>query len=49
MKIIDKAKCRGQENHIVHEIAILKVVKHENIVQLYDVFETRSSLYLLME
>ncbi|KAI9203693.1 calcium/calmodulin-dependent protein kinase type 1D-like protein [Polychytrium aggregatum] len=49
MKIIDKNRCRGQEDHIVKEITILKSIKHKNCIQLYDVFETKNSLYLQME
>ncbi|KAI9030455.1 calcium/calmodulin-dependent protein kinase type 1D-like protein [Hyaloraphidium curvatum] len=49
MKIIDKSKCRGQEEHIVKEITILKKLDHQNIIRLYDVFETREKLYLQME
>ena len=49
LKVIDKKRCRGQEKHLVHEIAILKHVNHPNIIRLYDVVETKSRLYLLME
>lgn len=49
MKIIEKAKCKGQEEHIIKEITILKKLSHRNIIHLYDVFETRDKLYLQME
>lgn len=49
MKIIDKQKCRGQEDHIVKEITILKRLNHKNIISLYDVYETKDKLYLQME
>ena len=49
MKIIDKSKCRGQEEHIIKEITILKKISHKNIVKLYDVYETKDKLYLQME
>ncbi|KAF2722162.1 Pkinase-domain-containing protein [Polychaeton citri CBS 116435] len=31
------------------EIAIMKLLEHENIVRLYDVWENRAELYLIME
>ncbi|KAJ3091888.1 calcium calmodulin-dependent protein kinase type 1G [Quaeritorhiza haematococci] len=49
MKIIDKAKCRGKENMIETEVKILKKVKHENIIQLYEMYEIENKIYLLME
>lgn len=49
MKLIDKAKCKGQEEHIVKEITILKKLAHKNIIRLFDVFETKDKLYLQME
>lgn len=49
MKIIDKKRCRGHEAHIISEISILKKLKHDNIVNLYDVYETKDKLYLQME
>jgi len=49
MKVIDKARCAGQEKHIIHEIAIMKHLNHPNIVRLYDVFETNDRLYMQME
>ncbi|EPZ35205.1 Serine/threonine-dual specificity kinase domain-containing protein [Rozella allomycis CSF55] len=36
LKVIDKSKCKGHEDHIVKEVAILKNVHHENIIRLYD-------------
>jgi serine/threonine protein kinase len=49
IKIIDRQKCAGKENMIQSEISILQKVKHENIVQLYELFETKDKIYLVME
>jgi serine/threonine protein kinase len=49
IKIIDRAKCAGKEGMISSEIAILKKVEHENIIQLYELFETEAKIYLVME
>ncbi|KAJ3222060.1 calcium calmodulin-dependent protein kinase type 1G, partial [Clydaea vesicula] len=49
MKIIDKAKCKGKESMIDTEVNILRTAKHENIIQLYEIFEIDAKIYLLME
>lgn len=49
MKIIDKSKSKGMEGQIIKEISILKRIKHENIVRLYECFETRDKIYMQME
>ena len=49
VKIVDRKKCAGKENMIQSEINILKKVKHEHIVQLYELFETEAKIYLVME
>jgi calcium/calmodulin-dependent protein kinase I len=49
VKIISKAKCKGFEEQLVREIAILKKMNHPNIVNLYNVWETSESVYMLME
>ncbi|KAI3649885.1 hypothetical protein MP228_005517 [Amoeboaphelidium protococcarum] len=49
IKIIDRSKCVGKENMIQSEINILKKVKHDNIIQLFDLFETENKIYLVME
>ena len=49
MKIIDKSKCKGKENMIDTEINILSKVHHENIVQLYDLYQIENKIYLVME
>ena len=49
IKIIDRAKCVGKENMIQSEVKILQKVKHDNIIQLYGLFETAQKIYLVME
>ncbi|KAJ3357817.1 ribosomal 40S subunit protein S1B [Entophlyctis luteolus] len=49
IKIIDKAKCKGKESMIDTEINILLTVRHENIVQLYEMFAIEDKIYLVME
>ena len=49
MKVIDKSKLRGKENMIENEIAIMKACSHSNIVRLYEEYETRNEIYLIME
>uniref|UniRef100_A0A673MFK5 Serine/threonine-protein kinase DCLK2 n=1 Tax=Sinocyclocheilus rhinocerous TaxID=307959 RepID=A0A673MFK5_9TELE len=49
LKIINKGKCRGKEHMIQNEVAILRRVKHPNIVLLIEEMDTYSELYLVME
>ncbi|KAK2817202.1 hypothetical protein Q5P01_025393 [Channa striata] len=49
LKIIDKAKCRGKEHLIENEVAVLRKVKHPNIIMLIEEVDTPSELYLVME
>uniref|UniRef100_A0A3B4CTU7 Serine/threonine-protein kinase DCLK2 n=1 Tax=Pygocentrus nattereri TaxID=42514 RepID=A0A3B4CTU7_PYGNA len=49
LKIINKGKCRGKEQMIQNEVAILRRVKHPNIVLLIEEMDTYSELYLVME
>ncbi|XP_068177982.1 serine/threonine-protein kinase DCLK2 [Antennarius striatus] len=49
LKIIDKAKCRGKEHLIENEVAVLRKVKHPNIIMLMEEVDTSSELYLVME
>ncbi|KAJ3113892.1 calcium calmodulin-dependent protein kinase type 1G [Phlyctochytrium bullatum] len=49
MKIVDKSKCKGKESMIDTEVSILMRVRHENIIQLYEMYEIDSKIYLLME
>ncbi|XP_033941976.1 serine/threonine-protein kinase DCLK2 isoform X1 [Pseudochaenichthys georgianus] len=49
LKIIDKAKCTGKEHLIENEVAVLRRVKHPNIIMLIEEVDTPSELYLVME
>ncbi|KAG9263704.1 serine/threonine-protein kinase DCLK1a isoform X1 [Astyanax mexicanus] len=49
LKIINKGKCRGKEQMIQNEVAILRRVKHPNVVLLIEEMDTYSELYLVME
>eukprot|EP00158_Paraphelidium_tribonemae_P007362 Partr_v1_DN28218_c0_g1_i1_m76471 putative calcium calmodulin-dependent protein kinase len=49
VKIIDRSKCIGKENMIQSEIAILKKVRHDNVIQLFELFETEAKIFLIME
>jgi len=50
VNIIDKtqASAEADEKRLKTEVAILKQVKHSNIVCLKDLFETPQTLYLIM-
>ncbi|KAI8620314.1 kinase-like domain-containing protein [Chytriomyces sp. MP71] len=49
IKIVDKSKCKGKESMIETEVSILMRVRHENIVQLYEMYEIDTKIYLVME
>ncbi|XP_019621245.1 PREDICTED: serine/threonine-protein kinase DCLK1-like isoform X1 [Branchiostoma belcheri] len=49
LKMINKEKCRGKEQMIANEVAILRVVKHPNIILLLEEYNTPTDLYLIME
>ncbi|XP_044540759.1 serine/threonine-protein kinase DCLK3, partial [Gracilinanus agilis] len=49
VKIIDKAKLKGKEDIVDSEIAIIQRLCHPNIVQLHEVYETASEIFLILE
>uniref|UniRef100_A0A3B4B4Q9 Serine/threonine-protein kinase DCLK2 n=1 Tax=Periophthalmus magnuspinnatus TaxID=409849 RepID=A0A3B4B4Q9_9GOBI len=49
LKIIDKAKCAGKEHLIENEVAVLRKVKHPNIIMLIEEVDTPTELCLVME
>ncbi|XP_041922696.1 serine/threonine-protein kinase DCLK2 isoform X3 [Alosa sapidissima] len=49
LKIIDKTKCAGKEHLIENEVAVLRRVKHPNIIMLIEEVDTPTELYLVME
>lgn len=51
IKVIDKAKVSrvGLINQIKREISIMKLVRHPNILQLYEVMATKTKIYFALE
>ncbi|PFX18822.1 Serine/threonine-protein kinase DCLK1 [Stylophora pistillata] len=49
LKIISKAKVKGKEHMVENEISILRRVKHKNIVELIEEYETPKEIFLVME
>ncbi|CAG9312199.1 unnamed protein product [Blepharisma stoltei] len=51
IKILEKAKISDKNDveRVAREIHILKLLRHPNIVQLYEIIETPKLLYLIME
>eukprot|EP01135_Chromosphaera_perkinsii_P005740 Nk52_evm40s359 gene=Nk52_evmTU40s359 len=51
VKVIEKYRLSSEEEKeaIVKETNALKKLKHENIIQLYEVYEDKSMIYLFME
>ncbi|KAI5614850.1 calcium/calmodulin-dependent protein kinase 1Db isoform long [Silurus asotus] len=49
VKCIPKKALRGKESSIENEIAVLRKIKHENIVALEDIYESTDHLYLIMQ
>jgi len=51
MKVIDKRqiKSKHQMQELLREIRIMRVVRQQHIVRLYEVFETERKVYLQME
>ena len=50
IKIVDKSKL--DENSLIkirREVQIMKLLSHEHIIRLYEVMETSSKIYLVME
>ncbi|XP_075906839.1 calcium/calmodulin-dependent protein kinase type 1D-like [Nelusetta ayraudi] len=49
IKCIPKKALKGKETSIENEIAVLRRIKHENIVALEDIYESSNHLYLIMQ
>eukprot|EP01061_Rhynchopus_euleeides_P024816 TRINITY_DN399_c0_g1_i1.p1 TRINITY_DN399_c0_g1~~TRINITY_DN399_c0_g1_i1.p1 ORF type:complete len:444 (+),score=188.05 TRINITY_DN399_c0_g1_i1:379-1710(+) len=51
IKIIDKAQLAQEhmEEQLKREIAVMKLLKHDNIVQLKEVLQTQKHIYLILE
>ncbi|XP_060839199.1 SNF-related serine/threonine-protein kinase [Rhopalosiphum padi] len=50
VKVIDKNKLEEvSRNHLYQEVRCMKLVQHPNVVRLYEVIDTHSKLYLILE
>lgn len=51
VKILEKDKIQdvADVERVAREIHILKIVRHPNVIQLYEIIETQKQLYLIME
>jgi serine/threonine protein kinase len=51
IKILEKDRIADVSDveRVAREIHILKLIRHPNIIQLYEIIETQKSLYLIME
>lgn len=51
VKILEKDKIQdvADVERVAREIHILKIVRHPNVIQLYEIIETEKQLYLIME
>ena len=52
IKIMDKEQILSDDlnkERVLNEISILKIVRHNNIIKLYEVMETPQKIYLVME
>ncbi|TSQ92624.1 SNF-related serine/threonine-protein kinase [Bagarius yarrelli] len=50
VKIIDKTKLDGLAmGHLLQEVRCMKLVQHPNVVRLYEVIDTHTKLYLILE
>ncbi|XP_047166990.1 CBL-interacting serine/threonine-protein kinase 10-like isoform X1 [Vigna umbellata] len=51
IKVIDKNKVikAGQVDHVKREISIMRLVKHPNVIELFEVMATKSKIYFVME
>ncbi|CAJ1970758.1 unnamed protein product [Sphenostylis stenocarpa] len=51
VKVIDKNKVikTGQADHIKREISIMRLIKHPNVIELFEVMATKSKIYFVME
>ena len=50
VKVIDKTKLDAiSKEHLFQEVTCMKLVQHPNVVRLYEVIDTQTKLYLIME
>ncbi|GCB63270.1 hypothetical protein scyTo_0011591 [Scyliorhinus torazame] len=50
VKVIEKSKLdKSATGHLLQEVRCMKLVQHPNVVRLYEVIDTQSKLYLILE
>jgi calcium/calmodulin-dependent protein kinase I len=49
IKCIDKKALKGKEESLENEIKVLRKLRHPNIVQLFDTYDEKQYVYLVME
>lgn len=51
IKVLEKAKIAdvADVERVAREIYILKLIRHQNLIQLYDIIDTPKKIYLIME
>ncbi|XP_003740659.1 SNF-related serine/threonine-protein kinase [Galendromus occidentalis] len=50
VKVIDKTKLdHRSESHLFQEVRCMKLVQHPHVVRLYEVIDTQTKLYLILE
>ncbi|XP_060802718.1 SNF-related serine/threonine-protein kinase [Amyelois transitella] len=50
VKVIDKSKLdEVSQSHLFQEVLCMKLVQHPNVVRLYQVIDTKTKLYLILE
>nr|XP_033796812.1 SNF-related serine/threonine-protein kinase-like [Geotrypetes seraphini]XP_033796813.1 SNF-related serine/threonine-protein kinase-like [Geotrypetes seraphini] len=50
VKVIDKTKLdHAAAGHLLQEVRCMKLVQHPNVVRLYEVIDTQTKLYLILE
>ena len=50
VKVIDKSKLKkDEEAHMQHEIQVMKLLRHPHVIRLYQVCNTNSRIYLILE
>ena len=51
IKILDKEKIKQEElgEHITKEVALMKMIKHPNVVRLIEVLASNSKIFIVLE
>ncbi|XP_072026782.1 LOW QUALITY PROTEIN: calcium/calmodulin-dependent protein kinase type 1-like [Amphiura filiformis] len=49
VKCIDRKSIKGKEETLENEVMVLKKIKHPNIVELLEIYDNKSHVYLVMD